>query len=239
MMTNNLPSDTHANRDLLKNKIALKTKELERLERMVFPFEKELITALESQIVEVQELTSLYKQLQKAKKVKRFLQKQKGKNFVQQESLRVVRNDEDVETDYEKKQRKALYREAMICVHPDKFSIDSDQKDIATDAASQLIDLYKNGRFEELQAFHAYVMSGSLVELEHRGSLKSDIDPNEYLEIQYQKVTLELRAFKKKQTYIVLTTYENPMDFLEELKAYYSDRIFKLHKRTRKAKKKI
>jgi hypothetical protein len=29
------------------------------------------------------------------------------------------------------------------------------------------------------------------------------------------------------------------MDFLEELKAYYSDRIFKLHKRTRKAKKKI
>ena len=234
---NNFPSSNNIQKEILLSKIHDKKNELDRLEKMLAPFENDLIRALESEIVEVQELTALYKKLQKAKKQKRLLQKQKGKNYVAQEAVVPMNSYEEEESDYEKKHRKALYREAMVCVHPDKFSLESDQKDLATDAVSQLIELYENGSLEELQALHAYVMSGNLLALESGVEKSSEIDPNEYLEIQYQKITLELRAFKKKQTYIVMTTYDNPMDFLEELKAYYADKIYKLNKRTRKARK--
>lgn len=233
----NFPSSNNTQKEELLAKISDKKSELERLEKLLAPFENELIKALESEIVEVQELTALYKKIQKEKKQKRLLQKQKGKNYIPQETVVPIPSYKEAASDYEKKQRKSLYREAMIYVHPDKFSLESDQKDLATDAASQLIELYNNGSLEELMAFHAYVMSGNLVEFDSVPVSKLDIDPNEYLEIQFQKITLELRAFKKKQTYIVMTTYDNPMDFLEELKMYYADRIFKLRKRTRKARK--
>lgn len=237
MSLDNFPSEINSEQEFLKKEIQDKTKELERLEKMVAPFENELVCALEAEIIEVQELTNLYKKIQREKKEKRLAQKKKGKNYVAPVGLVPTETYLEEETASEKKIRKVLYREAMVCVHPDKFSMDSDQKELATDVSGELIELYQNGSLEELKAFHAYVLSGRLLELKDTISVTSDIDPNEYLEIQFQKITLALRAFKKKQTYIVLTTYANPRDFIDELKVYYSDRIFKLSKRTRKARK--
>ena len=236
MHTDNLPSDSNSEQAFLKNKIKEKTKELERLERLVLPFENNLVRALEMEIIEIQELTNLYKKLQKEKKEKRLSQKKKGKNYIAPVGLIPVEIFEEEESETEKKVRKSLYREAMVCVHPDKFSLDSKQKELATDVSGELIELYQNGSLEELTAFHAYVLSGDLIDLKDVILVASAMGPNEYLEIQYQKITLALRAFKKKQTYIVLTTYSNPLDFLDELRTYYSDRIFKLSKRTRKAR---
>ena len=54
-----------------------------------------------------------------------------------------------------------------------------------------------------------------------------------YLRMELKKVQKELAEVKNRQTYKVLMEYENPMNFLDELKAYYKDRLMKLRKRTR------
>jgi hypothetical protein len=56
-----------------------------------------------------------------------------------------------------------------------------------------------------------------------------------YLQNELTKLEKQLQVAKTKLTYIVLTEYENPLTFIDELKEYYQDRIFKLKKRTRKA----
>ena len=100
---NNFPSSNNIQKEILLSKIHDKKNELDRLEKMLAPFENDLIRALESEIVEVQELTALYKKLQKAKKQKRLLQKQKGKNYVAQEAVVPMNSYEEEESDYEKK----------------------------------------------------------------------------------------------------------------------------------------
>ena len=49
------------------------------------------------------------------------------------------------------------------------------------------------------------------------------------------KLEKQLELTKTKHTYKVLTEYDNLLTFIDELKEYYKDRIFKLKKRTRKA----
>ncbi len=56
-----------------------------------------------------------------------------------------------------------------------------------------------------------------------------------YLQNELLKLENQLQLAKTKHTYKVLTEYENPLTFIDELKEYYQDRIFKLKKRTRKA----
>ncbi|HLT51791.1 MAG TPA: hypothetical protein VKZ93_07525, partial [Arenibacter sp.] len=55
----------------------------------------------------------------------------------------------------------------------------------------------------------------------------------DYLRLEWKRLRKELEFAKNKHTYKVLTTYEDPMLFLEELRSYYKDRILKLKKRTR------
>src|SRR5680860_1114419 len=50
-----------------------------------------------------------------------------------------------------------------------------------------------------------------------------------------KKLKKLLQLAKTNHTYKVLTEYENPLTFIDELKEYYHDRIYKLKKRTRKA----
>ncbi|HUH46123.1 MAG TPA: hypothetical protein VLZ54_03135, partial [Arenibacter sp.] len=57
----------------------------------------------------------------------------------------------------------------------------------------------------------------------------------DYLILERNKLKKELEIAKNRHTYKVLTTYEDPMLFPEELKAYYQDRILKLKRRTRTA----
>jgi len=58
-----------------------------------------------------------------------------------------------------------------------------------------------------------------------------------YLEKEISQLEKQLEQAKRKHTFKVLSEYENPLTFIEELKEYYLDRIFKLRKRTRKASK--
>jgi hypothetical protein len=56
-----------------------------------------------------------------------------------------------------------------------------------------------------------------------------------YLQNEAENLEKQLQIAKTKLTYKVLTEYENPLTFIDELREYYQDRIFKLKKRTRKA----
>ena len=56
-----------------------------------------------------------------------------------------------------------------------------------------------------------------------------------YLQNELEQLKNQLENAKIQHTYKVLMEYENPLTFIDELKEYYTDRIFKLKKRTRKA----
>ncbi len=49
----------------------------------------------------------------------------------------------------------------MLHAHPDKFSLDHEKIELATEVTTQLIELYKNGELKELQDFHLHIMSGN------------------------------------------------------------------------------
>lgn len=220
----------------LKKRIAELKNDLFLVEEQTRVFELKLRLALENELIEVQELTVLYKKWQKFKKEKRLAQKQKGKNFEASTKPKIVEKNliQLLQKANEQKEKKKWYREAMLCVHPDTFSMDDANLDAATETTSKLIEIYKNGTLEELKAFHAFVVKGHFLEASNKDNLGDD-QTTAYLQIELNKLIVLLKQAKEKHTYIVLCTYKNPMTFLDELKAYYDDRIFKLKKRTRKA----
>ncbi|ANW95526.1 hypothetical protein AXE80_04175 [Wenyingzhuangia fucanilytica] len=197
-----------------------------------FEFENFLRNELESEIIEEQELSILYKNLQKAKKEKRLAQKKKGKNYKEPISVPVVSKI----TDEEKvvlKDKKKLYREAMLFVHPDRFSNNEQDENLATEITTELIRVYKQGTLQELQQIHQQITSQknlSSIQI----SQEKQLDTLELLQQKKNELEKELVQLQKRHTYIVLTTYANPKDYLQEVKAYYKDRLFKLRKRTRK-----
>lgn len=126
----------------------------------------------------------------------------------------------------------------MLHVHPDKFSMNEDKIDLATEVTGKLIQIYRSGSLKELQLFYAHIFSGNaLLQIEdtHKFQSGSIIEDN-YLKQKKKALEKQLILAKNRQTYRVLKDYEDPMLFAEELKAYYTDRLFKLRKRTRKAR---
>ena len=138
----------------------------------------------------------------------------------------------------EQKERKRLYREAMVFSHPDKFSLHHEKIDLATEITTKLIEIYQSGSLEKLQDFHTHICNGNAF-LKHNNSVVSgDNKPRDnYLEKEISQLEKQLEQAKRKHIFKVLSEYENPLTFIEELKEYYLDRIFKLRKRTRKASK--
>lgn len=237
MSLTNLPSSENLKIIEIQNEINRLQNEFDAIERKLHVFENQLRLALEDSIIEVQELTVVYKKLKKEKKEKRFEQKKRGKNYKESSEL-IILHEKDLknsDSSVEKKERKKLYREAMLNVHPDKFSLNETQQDLATDVTSNLIEIYKTGTLEELKFYHSKIMRGLLLDGENKIN-DNTIDHETYLKKQLLAIQNKLSSLKKKHTYIVLTTYENPMDFQEELQAYYQDKIEKLKKRTRKAR---
>jgi len=220
---------------LLKAKISLLQQELNQIEQKTNAYEAILRSHLTNELIEEQELTVLCKKVQLAKKEKRFAQKKKGKNFKDLEGLKVISKknlNETVEDD--QKEKKRLYREAMLFVHPDKFSMNHEKIDLATEVTTKLIAIYQTGSLAELQIFHTHIFSGNAMMQLPEFSEKS-IKEDAYLQNELLKLEKQLQVTKTKHTYKVLTEYENPLTFIDELKEYYLDRIFKLKKRTRKA----
>ncbi len=231
----NLPIEKKSE-SISKLEEVIKTLELEitEIEHKLFPFEQSLRNAIADLLVEERELTILYKKQKKAKKLKRLAQKRKGKNY--KESIGIIplkkkTTEKEIET---LRERKRLYKEAMLFVHPDKFSMEENEQEKANEITTKLIEIYRLGTFEELQNYHAHIFSGNTVvklkEIPSKIQVRAD---NEYLKQEIERLKIQLKTLLEKYTYKVLTTYKKPMSFVDELTAYYNDRIFKLKKRTR------
>ncbi|MGL1888418.1 MAG: hypothetical protein OCD76_18015 [Reichenbachiella sp.] len=217
--------------------------ELDQVEQITIAFEAKLRAAIEDQLIAEQELTSLYKQLQRAKKEKRLEEKKKGKNYIPPVGLKKQFSNKAIpETQVEDvKERKRLYREAMLHVHPDKFSLhDEGHEEKATEVTAQLIEIYQSGTLAELKAFHGYIIGGLAISItadkQSKPNVVEKVDSLLHLQNLKEKLLRQLFEDKNRHTYVVWVTYEDPYSFIGELKEYYADRIFKLRKRTRKAR---
>ncbi|MDL5514673.1 hypothetical protein QSE00_22870 [Arenibacter sp. M-2] len=234
MSNNHLPSQLPTQIGLLQAEINRLQMEINEIIQKTSTFENLLRSQLENELIEEQELSLLYKQQKKAKKAKRLAQKRQGRKF-DQTGVLTHNHPKPIPENHsrEQQQKKQLYREAMLYVHPDKFSMQTDKLDLATSITTQLIEIYRSGDLAALKAYHAHIFSGNTLikPLEKQEPLKGP--ELTYLRMELKKVQKELAEVKNRQTYKVLMEYENPMNFLDELKAYYKDRLMKLRKRTR------
>jgi hypothetical protein len=222
--------------DNLRAKHAAMQAELEEINKVTQAFEAKLRAALSNEIIEDQELTSLYKQQKKEKKGKRQDQKKRGKNYKEPTGL-VTRqfveatpriNSEDT------KELKRLYREAMLHVHPDKFSMEEDKIDLATEATTRLIEIYKQADLAAMVVFHAHILAGGVMSMKNaQTSANQKLASVGYWKMELEKLAEELKKAKERKTYRIWRTYDDPYTFIQELKEYYLDRIAKMKRRTR------
>ena len=229
-----LPSLPNDPAILLQEEIDKIQQELNGVIEKTTAFEHILRSKLEDELIEEQELIILYKQQKKAKKEKRLAQKRRGKNYKEPTGITTMDKASIPEKNpKEQEQKKRLYREAMLQVHPDKFSMQRDKLDMATQITTKLIEIYRSGDLASLEAYHAHIFNTPNL-------LETNITPKAktgsglaYLQMELKNIKEELDLAQNKYTYRVLMEYDNPMSFLDELKAYYKDRIKKLRKRTR------
>ncbi|MFK8058222.1 MAG: hypothetical protein AB8F78_19000 [Saprospiraceae bacterium] len=244
MPSDQLPAIAQSDPKRLEIRIALVQQELEEVQQKTRAFETVLRTRLSDVIVEAQELHMLYKQIKRAKKDKRLEQKRRGKNY--QEPTGLQSSPKKQESEYtleEQKEKKRLYREAMLHVHPDKFSMSETDTEAATAITSRLIEIYKTGSLKTLQAYHAHIFSGNanitLGEAAAEVQVLAQVQGTPqrgtaYLQLELERLEAELSTAKTNHLYKVTMEYKNPLTFVDELKEYYDDRIMKLKKRTRK-----
>lgn len=218
----------------LQADIARLTQELNEAKLKVFEFETFLRAELHDEIIEEQELTHLYKQLQKEKKEKRLSQKKKGKNYKEPSQLPLITQKTPKQLKISKT-KKRLYREAMLLVHPDKFSTHKKEEELATEITSALISIYKQGTLQELQEIHTKIISQNKLSSIQIDSSKEN-NSIAFLQNKKEALNTELNILFKRHTYVVLSTYTNSKEYVKELQLYYQDRLFKLKKRTRKVR---
>lgn len=234
MGADQLPDIPHSQIQQLQAKIMDLRSELQGITDRTSAFESILASRIEDYIIEEQELTLLYKQQKKAKKDQRNEQKRRGKNYCPpRNTLPVAIKTLPQKNIGDQQEKKRLYREAMLFVHPDKFSMQVDKLDLATEITTKLIEIYRSGDLETLQAYHAHIFNGNTLLAPFSEPERTNGSGTDYLILEWNKLKKELEIAKNRHTYKVLTTYEDPMLFLEELKAYYQDRISKLKRRTR------
>ncbi|MCV9388782.1 hypothetical protein [Reichenbachiella ulvae] len=226
---------TEVDRNGLQTEIDTLKRQIESIRSIIESFESKLRAELVDELILEMELSALYKEQKKAKKEKRLEQKKRGKNY--QEPKGLIKSPPSEKTDkspVDAKALKKLYREAMLLIHPDKFSMQDDKQEMAHEATTQLIQLYRQGDLEALQTYVSHILTGELTEGKAPMNLvPKDVDPLEYLKRELDRLRTELSSLQNKLTYQVWTTYDDPYTFIEELRAYYLDRIAKLKKRTR------
>jgi len=231
-----LPTLNCTDKETQLEQIKLLQQELEGIKNETRNFEFLLRSHVSDLIVEAQELFILYKQIKKAKKAKRLEQKKRGKNYKEPIGLLILpKNKVDVTPSDQQKEKRRLYREAMLHVHPDKFHMNEVETDIATEVTSRLIEIYKTESLETLQAYHAHIFTGNTqVTLLDAATKVKTIYKDNYLLQEIERLKHAISLAKNDHLYKVISEYENPLTFVDELKVYYEDRIFKLKKRTRK-----
>jgi len=240
MPSNQLPVSNDSEQQRMKIRIALVQQQLEEVNQQTLAFEAILRTRLSDLIVEANELHVLYKAIKKAKKLKRLEQKKRGKNYKAPSITQTVQGQpKEALLPSDQQERKKLYREALLHVHPDKFSMNAVASDTATEVTTRLIEIYQSGSLETLRAYHAHIFQGH-ANLPLRSSaatvqvLAEAEKGNDYMQLELDRLESELTQAKKNQLCKVMLDYKDPLTFVDELKAYYEDRIKKLKKRTRK-----
>ncbi|REH54633.1 hypothetical protein C7448_102156 [Tenacibaculum gallaicum] len=235
MSEENFPAETFSK---LEERIKELETEIGIIENKLFPFEQSLRNVISDLLIEERELTILYKQQKKAKKEKRLAQKRKGKNYKEVTDVVYISKETATQEKVNQKEKKRLYKEAMLYVHPDKFSMQENEQLKATETTTKLIEIYQKGSLEELEAFHAHIFSGNTTISFNKdiSLIEQTTKSTTYLIKEVERLEKVLNDLLGSYTYKVLATYKNPMSFVEELKAYYDDRIFKLRKRTRTKK---
>lgn len=202
MSRKNLSSLSTLDQNLLQEEIEVLQKELEKVENETRTFEALLYSKLGDLIIEVQELYALYKQQKKAKKQQRLEQKKRGKNYAAStglEKLSRIKKAAKVSNEYQK-EKKRLYREAMLHVHPDKFHMNESESEIATELTTRLIEIYKTESLETLQAFHAHIFAGNTgITLTDRTFQFKVTDPNAYLLQEKDKLEKAILMARAKQ----------------------------------------
>jgi hypothetical protein len=224
---------SHIDKKKIEAEIEQLKLELEAIEKEIYAFETMLRSHLSDLIIEAQELYVLFKEIKNKKKEKRLEEKKRGKNY--KESVGLIIIEKKLASSEEQKEKKRLYRETMLHVHPDKFFMKENETDKATELTAKLIEIYKNESLEALQSFHAHIFGGnSTLTLNDSAAAVKVTSTKSYLHQEKERLKKAIDLAKKDQLYKVFTEYENPLTFVEELRTYYENRIFKLKNRTRK-----
>lgn len=240
MSNKKLRSLAHTDQKILREQIQTFQEELEEIDKKIRTFKALIQSHISDLIVEEQELFILYKQIKKAKKATRLEQRKRGKNYKETKGLQIISEQQpkvviSEQQQQEQQEKKRLYREAILHVHPDKFSMNEKETEIATEITSRLIEIYKTGSLETLQAYHTHIFKGNTdINLDDVASKVKVFPKDNYLQQEKERIEKAINLAKDHHLYKVITEYKNPLAFIDELKDYYEDRIFKLKKRTRK-----
>ncbi len=227
---------------ILQQDIAALETELKALKSQLAPFEAEIRLRLDNEMARIRTLTELYKKLKKDKKAKRLEQKRKGKNYKEPTRLpQPVKSTEAASAleQEEQKELKRLYKEAIVQFHPDKVNHkgEADKIERATAITARLNNIYKQGDLEELLHFYQFLMNGHEVKGYYVDPADT-VDRNVRLAALKKKkevIKQHIVELKNSYLYTVLTSYDNPATFIDELQLQFRARIEQLEKRTRKA----
>ena len=228
----------------VQREIAVLEAELEMIRKDLGAFELKINARLHREIARMRELAELYKSHKKEKKAKRLEQKKRGKNYVEPKQVQLKNKDREEGKALDLKEQKALkrlYKEAVVQIHPDKFIHAGEQDKIqrANAITAQLNGIYQRGDLEELINFYEEIVSGNAM---HESSYHVEAIPdlNIRLESLLKKkgvIGKQLEQLKSSYAYNVLTTYENPLTFIDELHLQLLERIKQLEKRTKKLRR--
>jgi len=222
--------------DRLEKEISALEKELQQIDTGIRSLQVQIHNRYRSEIARIHELGDLHKGQRKQKQEKRRDQKKRGKNY--KEPL----PDNNIQEEHSQKspvshEIKQLYREAIVQVHPDKFVNEPEEKSKRSQELTiQLIDIYQKGDLEQLKLFHRYILSGSAMATAHDTGFDSPAK-GELLEKKRSDLLQAITEAKQSRFYEVITTYDDPQRFIDELSGYFSQRIVQLEKRTRVRRK--
>ncbi len=226
--------------DKLQKEISQLEMEVDKIKRELSSFETQIHARLDNEISRIRFLYGLYKQQKREKKAKRLEQKKKGKNYKEPKQIIQLGKVKGAGIELnpeEQRELKRLYKEAVFQFHPDKVEHGGHQDKItrATAITAQLNAIYRKGDLEELVNFYQYIIMDH--SMNDTGNIPEvTVDNNARLfSLKRKKEALlnQLHQLKDSYTYNVLTTYENPLAFIDELYIQLKARIAQLEKRTR------
>jgi hypothetical protein len=224
--------------DKIEKEISALEKELQTIDTGIRTLQAQIHNRYQSEIARIHTLSSLHKCQRKNKQEKRREQKKRGKNYKEPLPRQNDTSPKKCVTHHPDHHiMKQLYREAIVQVHPDKFVNSPEAKcKRSQELTIQLIDIYQKGDIEQLKLFHRYILSGSAMSL----SPETELDihaKKQLLEKKRDELLQAITEAKSSRFYKVITTYTDPLKFIDELSAYFSQRIAQLEKRTRMNKK--